>query len=55
MEKYMRRWYYISACYVRNLHAKSFLKLFLTRFNINVELVRNLAYDQAAHGLGRCH
>jgi hypothetical protein len=55
MEKYMRRWHYISACYVRNLHAESFLKLFLTRFNISVELVRNLAYDQAAHGLGRCH
>ncbi|CAF4045241.1 unnamed protein product, partial [Rotaria sordida] len=40
MKKYMRRWHDLSRCYVENLHAESFLKLFLNRFNISVQLIK---------------
>ncbi|CAF2936853.1 unnamed protein product, partial [Rotaria sp. Silwood2] len=55
MEKYMRRWHDLSRCYIENLHAESFLKLLLNRFNINVQLMKTLSYEQQPHGVGRCH
>ena len=55
MEKYMRRWHDLSKCYVRNIHAESFLKLSLDRLSINVQLVSNLSYAQQPHGKYQCH
>jgi hypothetical protein len=55
MEKYMRRWHNLSGCHIRNIHAESYLKLFLDRFGANVRLVQNLSYEQKRHGTGQCH
>jgi hypothetical protein len=55
MEKYMRRWHDLSKCYVRNIHAESFLKLSLDRLSINVQLLSNLSYPQEPHGKDQCH
>jgi hypothetical protein len=55
MEKYMRRWHNLSACHIKNLHAESFLKLFLNRLRINVRLVQNISYRQKRHGKDECH
>jgi hypothetical protein len=55
MEKYMRRWHNLSACHIQNIHAESFLKLFLNRFGVNAQLLRNLSYVQMPHGIGKCH
>ncbi|CAF4731640.1 unnamed protein product, partial [Rotaria sp. Silwood1] len=49
MEKYMRRWHDLSRCHVENLHTESFLKLFLNRFNINVQLMTRLSYKEQPH------
>lgn len=55
MEKYMRRWHYIKTCRVKNLHAETFLKLFLGQFNINIQLTKNVSYEQKPHGVDQCH
>ncbi len=55
MEKYMRRWNHISACHIRNLHAESFLKLFLKRNGVHVQPVPKLSYGQKLHGIDECH
>ena len=55
MEKYMRRWHGLRECIIRNIHAESYLKLFLDQFNIKVELMRNLSYIQVPHGNNQCH
>jgi hypothetical protein len=55
MEKYMRRWHDLSKCYVRNIHAESFLKLSLDRLGIGVQLVSNLSSLSPPHGKDQCH
>ena len=55
MEKYMRRWHNLSSCHIQNLHAESFLKLFLNRLGVNVRLVQNLSYIEKPYGIGKCH
>ena len=55
MEKYMRRWHYMKTCCVKNLHAETFLKLFLEQSNINIQLTKNVSYEQKLHGVGQCH
>ncbi|CAF3364074.1 unnamed protein product [Rotaria socialis] len=55
MGKYMSRWHNFSACYIKNIHAESFLKLFLDRFHSNVTLIKRLTYEHLPHGFGHCH
>jgi hypothetical protein len=55
MEKYMRRWNNISACHIQNLHAETFLKLFLHHFGVHVQLMKNISYAEKSHGQDRCH
>jgi hypothetical protein len=55
MEKYMRRWHDLRNCNIQNIHAESFLKLFLNRSGVHVELVRSLTYEQKPHGKDQCH
>ena len=55
MEKYMRRWHNLSSCYISNIHAESFLKLFLDGLHIKVQNVSNMSYLEKEHGIGQCH
>ena len=55
MERYMKRWHDLKDCYVQNIHAEHFLRSTLERYNISVQLTKDLSLDNIPHGLGRCH
>ena len=55
MEQYMRRWHFMSACLILNIHSETFLKLTLKRLGIRIQLVQDLAYHEKPHGQGQCH
>ncbi|CAF3863847.1 unnamed protein product, partial [Adineta steineri] len=50
MKKYMRRWHELKHCYIRNIHAETFLKLLLNQFGINIKLETDFSYPQVEHG-----
>jgi hypothetical protein len=55
MEKYMRRWHFLSACRIQNIHAETFLKLTLNQHGIDIRPVQNLSYEEKRHGHRQCH
>jgi hypothetical protein len=55
MERYMKRWHDLKDCYVRNIHPEIFLRSTLERFNISVQLTKDLSLNHIPHGPGRCH
>jgi hypothetical protein len=55
MDKYMRRWHNLSACHILNIQSEAYLKSFLERFDVTIQLSKELYYSEMPHGHGWCH